>query len=393
MVNNDDEGGSSAPVGIPVEEAIIPSAAVAGETTASPSWKGKRSNDNTSADEATTTLDSKKPRLESDQKKDSKAAKAVDDWNDDMKWVCAECKEAECLIEPSADQFLLCDGHCHRIFHYPCAGLSQIPAEEEDFICKDCSQSRHQCAFCQDYGQDHVDVFACRKDNCGLFFHESCLALNNVPVKMMMTTTTMTMMEQQGIMERTTTRSPTSVEADPPQLLGSETLATTTTSVPVFVCPAHHCWTCTQDDALQKEREQQQQQQQQQQDAKRKEAAGKNGKNKKRGTKSKQTSIFQCKTEGRIYVSEFVPAAVAVVLDFLLLLLLLLLATYQQTYTPSLLQISAMLVLSMGLSFDLLTPDEQISRVGHSLPRSLPDPKTSRSGSCQFVAEYGGRQD
>lgn len=230
----------------------------------------------------------KKPRLESgvedgsvvpsvDAVKRKKKSKDDNHADDDMNWVCAECKEAECLMEPSAEEFLLCDGACNRVFHYPCAGLSKIPDTDEDWICKDCSQSRHQCAFCQEYGQDQVDVFCCRKDKCGLFFHESCLALNNVPVKM----------QQQGVTRRASggAVSPRSVEADP---LGGDNVVT---SVPVFTCPAHHCWTCTQEDALKKEQE---------------EAAAKkkaNGKTKKRGSKKKQSSIYQCKTEGRIYVS------------------------------------------------------------------------------------------
>jgi hypothetical protein len=229
----------------------------------------------------------KKPRLEAGtgdcmassetavkSKKRSKDGN-VDD--DDMNWVCAECKEAECLMEPSADQFLLCDGVCSRVFHYPCAGLSKIPDTDEDWICKDCSQSRHQCAFCQEYGQDQVEVFRCRKDKCGLFFHESCLALNNVPVKM------------EQIITRNasgTQSSPRSVEADP--LLGSDNIST---SVPGFTCPAHHCWTCTQEEARKKE----------QKEVAAKKKAG--GKKKKKGSKKNASSIYQCKTEGRVYVS------------------------------------------------------------------------------------------
>lgn len=196
------------------------------------------------------------PRAIKNPRLSEKNSKKKDD-TDDMNWTCALCKEAECLMEPNADQFLICDGVCHRVFHYPCAGLTQIPDSEEEWICKDCTQSRHQCAFCQEYGQDQVDVFPCRKSNCGLFFHESCLAWNNVPVKM----------------ERT------NADTDQP---------TANMDVPLFTCPAHHCWTCTQEDALKKEQDEA--------DAKKKE-----GGRKTKRTKNK--SIYICKTEGRLYVS------------------------------------------------------------------------------------------
>lgn len=224
---------------------------------ARPTRRAKRGNDTTTPE---TGQDepraSKTPRLE---KEKISSSKKKDD-PDDMNWTCALCKEAECLMEPNADQFLICDGVCRRVFHYPCAGLSQIPDSDEDWICKDCTQSRHQCAFCQEYGQDHVDVFPCRKDTCGLFFHESCLEWNNVPVKM----------------ER-----PMS-EADK---------TASSIGVPIFTCPAHHCWTCTQEDALKKEQEEA--------DAKKKEGG-------KKVKRSKKKSIYICKTEGRLYVSSSV---------------------------------------------------------------------------------------
>jgi hypothetical protein len=246
----------------------------------------KRYNDTESANVAT-----KKARLETDAGegdctagtetstvKRKKKPKDADTDSDDMNWVCAECKEAECLMEPDADQFLLCDGVCSRVFHYPCAGLSKIPDTDEDWICKDCSLRRHQCNFCFEYGEDQVDVFRCRKDKCGLFFHESCLALNNVPVKMEQVISRNNALGAQT--------SPRSVDADP--LHGSDNIST---SMPVFTCPAHHCWTCTQEDARKKEQE---------------EAAAKKkakGKQKKRGSKKNASSIYQCKTEGRVYVS------------------------------------------------------------------------------------------
>ena len=50
-----------------------------------------------------------------------------DDAMDDMAWICAECKEAECMMQPDADQFFLCDRQCYIVFHYPCAGLAELP--------------------------------------------------------------------------------------------------------------------------------------------------------------------------------------------------------------------------------------------------------------------------
>ena len=219
-------------------------------TSQRPTRRAKRGNDTNNMPEGPRA--NKAPRLENK----TNSSKKRDD-PDDMNWTCALCKEAECLMEPNADQFLICDGVCRRVFHYPCAGLSQIPDSDEDWICKDCTQSRHQCAFCQEYGKDHVDVFPCRKDTCGLFFHESCLEWNNVPVKM----------------ERTAS------EGDK---------IANNIGIPIFTCPAHHCWTCTQEDALKKEKEEA--------DAKKKEGG-------KKVKRSKKKSIYICKTEGRLYVS------------------------------------------------------------------------------------------
>lgn len=223
---------------------------------------------------------SKKPRLneETPQESKGKERKTAKDKEEleDMEWVCALCKEAECLMQPNADEFLICDGGCERVFHYPCAGLSQIPDQNQDWMCQDCTQGRHLCAFCHEYGQDGVDVFMCQKTKCGLYFHESCLALNNVPVTMQEST-----IVSQGEDGDGAQHSPKSVEANP---LGNETV---TLSVPVFTCPAHRCWTCTQDEERQKEQE--------------KVDAEKLKKKKKRGKKPK--SIFMCKTEGRLFVS------------------------------------------------------------------------------------------
>lgn len=242
----------------------------------------------------TTTTNNIKRKSTSSSKSDS----------DDMNWVCADCKEAECMLDPSAEHFLLCDGLCHRVFHYPCAGLSSIPDSDEDWICRDCTQGRHQCAFCHQYGKDNVDVFPCRRDSCGLFFHEACLALNNVEVKMESKCASVASGSGTATTANTTppvSGPPSVIEADDDALLGDETLAANVadvavTSVPIFTCPAHTCWTCTQKDALQQDLQSQAAEQQQK-------GSNKGGKRNKRGGRKTKQSIYQCKTEGRLFVS------------------------------------------------------------------------------------------
>ena len=232
----------------------------------------KRSRLQPGSDDGDKHISSDSQKLES---KTNRKAKAQME-KEDMEWVCALCKEAECMMQPNADEFLICDGSCQRVFHYPCAGLAQIPDKNQDWICQDCTQRRHLCSFCHEYGQDQVDVFKCRKDKCGLYFHESCLALHNVPVKM----------EQINTKEHNSSKSsPKNVEANP---LGNDIAPDV---IPMFTCPAHQCWTCTQVEELQRERE----------DAEAVKKDTGNKKKKKRGKNAK--SIFMCKSEGRIYVS------------------------------------------------------------------------------------------
>jgi len=232
----------------------------------------KRSRLQPGSDDGDKPISAGSQKLESKTNRTTKAQME----KEDMEWVCALCKEAECMMQPNADEFLICDGSCQRVFHYPCAGLAQIPDRHQDWLCQECTQCRHQCSFCHEYGQDQVDVFKCRKDKCGLYFHESCLALHNVPVKM----------EQiiANDQDSSSKSSPNNVEANP---LGNDIVPDV---IPVFTCPAHQCWTCTQVDELQRERE----------DA---EAAKKDAGNKKKKKRGKNVkSIFICKSEGRIYV-------------------------------------------------------------------------------------------
>lgn len=208
-------------------------------------------------------------------------AKQVDTDEFDSAWICTECKEAECMIQPSADDFLICDGKCNRLFHYPCAGLNELPDSDEDWLCKDCTNQQHECSLCQEYGKDDEDVFLCRKDKCGLYFHESCLLMHNVEI-------TMIKHEKPKIKSETIseTASPIKHEPDDGELDLAEIIYT-----PVFTCPAHCCWTCTQDIPQEEEKE---------------DGATESKSKKKRG-KKKKTPLqlaFQSKTEFRLFVSE-----------------------------------------------------------------------------------------
>lgn len=147
-------------------------------------------------------------------------------------WICAECKEAECMMEPEATELLICDGPCRRLFHYPCAGLVKLPSEDEEFICTDCKERKHMCSMCSNYGTDDGDVFKCSKNNCGLFFHESCLAMQNIEVE---------------IVEEVEARISVEISASNGDVASPAVKRR-------FVCPAHSCWTCTQKELKEQER-------------------------------------------------------------------------------------------------------------------------------------------
>ena len=156
-----------------------------------------------------------------DVKKQKKSKDKVDVESEfDKQWICAECKEAECSLNLDAEQLLLCEGPCRRLFHYPCVNLNSLPAEEEPFYCTDCNNKRHRCAICQDFGQDNLDVFKCKRDDCGFFFHEGCLAVRNIDF------TNKEVAKLDGGM---------SADDHTPGEEGPHV---------VFECPAHHCWTC-----------------------------------------------------------------------------------------------------------------------------------------------------
>jgi hypothetical protein len=149
-------------------------------------------------------------------------------------WICVECKEAECPIQPDATDLLICDGVCQRVFHYPCAGLNQLPNANEDFICTDCVSHKHICSICSNYGYDDEDVYKCNKKNCGLFFHESCLSMQNIDMMVVVETHTNSQNNQNMKNPVSTTNG----------MLNRKRR---------FVCPAHSCWTCTQIDLKEQE--------------------------------------------------------------------------------------------------------------------------------------------
>jgi hypothetical protein len=143
----------------------------------------------------------------------------------DFSWICTECNEAECLENPDAE-LILCEGKCNRPFHYNCANVFHVPSSDEEWICEDCQQGRHLCAICHQYGADDEDVHCCDKQGCGLFFHESCLSMQNVEIQV------------------TEIKISSAVEQEEDEGLEVEPVIM---SKPRFICPAHSCWTCTED--------------------------------------------------------------------------------------------------------------------------------------------------
>lgn len=182
-------------------------------------------------------------------------------------WICCECNEAECLMVPDADQLLICEGSCRRLFHYPCAGLARLPAERESYVCQDCRTGRHVCALCQNYGVDEEDVFVCSAPKCGLYYHEACLQLRDVEVTLVpyggdiaaaSTTAAATVINsahaddnQTGVLEDK--KSPATTTDDDEGMKPTEDRSTFRRE---FKCPAHCCWTCTQKDMVEKEKQQ-----------------------------------------------------------------------------------------------------------------------------------------
>ncbi|CAB9503172.1 36 and H4 lysine-20 specific [Seminavis robusta] len=205
----------------------IVSSSTAESTAASTGGNGgRRSSKRTTMTTTTTTAPppaKKKPKTSSKKEQDLI----------DMAWICVACREAECAMDMTSD-LLICEGPCRRLFHTACAGLAQMPCSDESWTCHDCRDQRHLCACCQEYGNDQEDIFKCQKQECGLFFHEACLNMQNIAVK----TTTNT--------NSAATNEPETNEHEKDE---EATTAPTPRSVK-FTCPAHWCWTCTQDETM-----------------------------------------------------------------------------------------------------------------------------------------------
>lgn len=204
---------------------------------------------------------------------------------EDMAWICAECKEAECGLVGGnvSTDFLICDGPCQRIFHIPCAGLTRAPSTDDDWLCKDCSRKEHACAYCSEYGEDFVDVFPCQDGQCGLFFHEACLKLHHVEYT------------YASSPSRPTGGTPNKEKAVDENFSDEEDEQDEGPRVPIFTCHAHRCWTCTQKGMIQLEKDERALEQQKNKSNTKKSKAS-------RKKRKKNTSIFQCKP-GRLYVS------------------------------------------------------------------------------------------
>jgi hypothetical protein len=206
-------------------------------------------------------------------KKSRKKTKAEDTEEEfNTAWICCECNEAECMMVSDAHELIICEGSCRRLFHYPCAGLAKSPTETETFVCQDCQQGRHTCAFCQNYGNDGEDVFPCSSNKCGLFFHESCLEMNGVNVQLIKSASTMSTVKEEE------------EESDDEEIDSKHFRRE-------FLCPAHHCWTCTQVDLRDQEKKEA---------AEARKSGNKKGRKKGRSTGG---ALFGQKTEKTLIVS------------------------------------------------------------------------------------------
>ena len=131
--------------------------------------------------------------------------------------ICVVCKESECS-EGTSSQLFICGSDCRRTFHYACVDLSELPSVGDEWICEDCTKKRHMCAICGEYGDDGRDVFICSMENCGLYYHQHCVANYGV--------------------EFNRENGHNSVD------FGSELIESSEEEVH-FVCPAHHCMVCS----------------------------------------------------------------------------------------------------------------------------------------------------
>ena len=253
----------------------------------------------------------------------------------DTLWICSECKEAECMMKQDAEQLLICEGSCRRLFHYPCAGLAQLPAEDEAYVCKDCKERKHACSICGDYGEDDLDIFLCSKATCGLFFHEACLSMQNVHVRIV-----------DDESHKASSASNNNEEAEQQIPSGKR----------VFVCPAHACWTCNQVDLRKQESEAA------------KEAAKEETKNSRKRKKKKPTSaVFSSKPEHHMIVSSVLSRSEERLKFFLSSSLL----RFSLSFYPALSGVPDF------VSFLLHSTLCSVSRVGYVVPRTLGEWQTA----------------
>jgi PHD-finger len=159
-----------------------------------------------------------------------------------MNWICMECKEADAMEDPESE-LLLCEGPCHRVFHQICVGLSNIPSEA--WYCTDCRNETHACAICHVYGTDNVDLFLCSHKFCGLWYHESCLSMCHVEFHHPIIEQSLLQRQQSSKFDIDNCM-PESNEtfANDYDLLPKREFHITS---PEFKCPAHRCWTCSED--------------------------------------------------------------------------------------------------------------------------------------------------
>ena len=169
-------------------------------------------------------------------------------------WICAECKEAECMINTESP-LLVCEGPCLRLFHFPCARLSSIPPSQEPWMCHDCIQQRHKCCACQEYGIDNQQVYKCEKKTCGLFYHEQCLAMYDPLVTIhhrsssssssSSTVATATHTGDETLQQQQQHNNNNNSKSDSIQNHNTNSNNQPTSMRLKFKCPAHQCWTCS----------------------------------------------------------------------------------------------------------------------------------------------------
>lgn len=196
-------------------------------------------------------------------KKKKSKEKVKEEPQTEFTWICTECREAECFIDPSSP-LLFCDGKCNRPFHYPCANLLSMPPDDEPWICSDCNQRRHQCAVCKLYGEDDVDLFCCDAKGCGLFFHERCLIIYNIDIEI--TEELAPVMKSKDSLGENTDKEtddissigfagaensidafPNAAKEEKINVKKEDDFVVEVVSRPKFRCPAHYCWTCCDD--------------------------------------------------------------------------------------------------------------------------------------------------